>query len=147
MIVGPLRQPADQLQSRHRRFEGQKSVEIFPACRAQRFEPFAIDAPHPADMPAEMPLEDEAGERFLVEGTAMAPGYGADGGQGFDQRLGRDDEANAQCRKQHLAEGADIDDPVAALEALERRDLPPLIAVLAGVIDLDDGGIGTPWPG
>ena len=94
-----------------------------------------------------MAFAEEVQHDRLGQGRRLAVHQLAGVGQGPGQRLGRHHVAHAQARKERLVEGADIDHPLAAIEALQRFQRRAGIAELRGVVVLDDPGAGRPRPG
>ena len=66
--------------------------------------------------------------------------------QSRQEGAGRDEEADAQARRQALAEGADVDDPAVPVEALQRFERSGGVAELAVVVVFDDCGAGAGGP-
>src|ERR1043166_4199752 len=95
--------------------------------------PSADLGPRAAQMTVVMTFADELGERRLLEGRTAGIAERLGGAEGSDQRLGKHEIAEAQCREQHLGERPEVEHATAAVEALERADRRTGTAILAVV--------------
>ena len=83
----------------------------------------------------------------LGQRRRLAVGQAAQGRQGLHQRARRDHVAQPDSGEERLVEGAHVDHPLAAIQALQRRQGRALVAELRGVIVFHDPGAGLPRPG
>src|SRR6185437_14529541 len=107
---------------------------------------FGVHGAHPANVAGEVTLPYEVSERLLIQGRREDVDCVAHGAKGGDDSVWQQEIADAQRRKAHLAEGADIDDATVAVEPLQRRDGFTAEAVFAVVIVLDDPSVGALRP-
>ncbi|PSQ68220.1 MAG: hypothetical protein BRD26_08840, partial [Bacteroidetes bacterium QH_1_64_81] len=117
-------------------------VQLIAHLRLQRLDedrlPLGIERAHPSQVAFEVAFFEEVGHDHLGgEGRASFQ-QGLGGGKRLDQRLGHHEVAEAESGEQHLAKGADVDDPARVVEPLEGGDGTPFVAVLAVVVVLQN---------
>jgi hypothetical protein len=105
-----------------------------------------VEGAHAAKVAREVAVAHEVGEHGLVEGRgAVVEGF-ANAAEARDEVVRDDDVADAQRGEQDLAEGADVDDALIGVEALERGDRLVVVAVFGVVVVLEDPGAGAARP-
>ena len=102
----------------------------------------AIAGSSATQVPVEVSVADEAGEGPLFEAARPGVGQRFGGAEGIDERCRYHQVSEAQRRKQHLREGAGIDDALVTVESLQGFDGADTETELAVVVVLED-----PCPG
>src|SRR6516165_9405872 len=76
----------------------------------------------------------------------MAVAQSSHAGEGIDQRARNDQVSQAQGREKHLAESAQVNNPLLAVNSLERREWPTCVTIFAVIIILQDPSVGMIGP-
>ncbi|GIF66197.1 hypothetical protein Ais01nite_42320 [Asanoa ishikariensis] len=104
-----------------------------------------VDRTHPAQVPVELAVREEVGERELVHGRRATVGLHLGRGELVDQAGRRDQPADPQPGRQRLARRARVDHPV-RVEALQSADRRAVVAVLGVVVVLHHDRVVLPRP-
>ncbi len=145
-IVETGRQAADQMHARGRRRDRQALAHtVAQGCDQNRLA-LGVEGAHAADVGRQMTLADEIDQGRLGDRRGVGIDQRPDREEGVDQLLGHHHVADPQARKHDLAHGADVDHPAIAIEALEGRERPPGVAVLAVVVVLEHEAAGRARP-
>ena len=107
----------------------------------QRIAPAAVELAHVADMRGKVPLADEFGGDRLHQLRTVAVIHRARGDERVNQRRRDDQVRQPQRREQRFGEGAEVQHPATAIQALHRRYRQAVVMKLAVVIVLDDPGL------
>ncbi len=113
----------------------------------QGVAPYQRRPPHTADMALEVPLSHELRHHHLGAHFRMSHHQRAAAGKRLHQLPWQHQVTQAQRRKRHLAEGADIQHPAATVQRRQRSQGRAAVAVLAVVVILDDPAIVALGPG
>ena len=103
--------------------------------------PLFLRLSKPAQLRLIVALRDEHGQGSLYEGRRVADHQAAQRPQLFNEFGRSHDIAHAQPRCHAFGEAADVDDAVAAIQALQCRDGLLIEAAFAFVVILDDDEI------
>src|SRR5215475_854199 len=98
-------------------------------------------------MAREVPGGHEIGNHALLQRCMTQMSQAIEACEPGNLRFRCDEISEAQTRIQDLAEGADIQNPLVAIETLQRRQWASDVAKFAVVIVLDDPGAAGAGPG
>ena len=107
----------------------------------------AVPGPRPPHVSLEGARRDELRERLLLEPRTAAVAQDLGAGERLDQRRGQDEVADPQRGEHHLRQRAQVEDVLAGIERLQRRNGTTVEPVLAVVVVLEDPCAGAPCPG
>ena len=102
----------------------------------QPFPTLRVEGPHAPDVSGKQSLANESRQRPLIEHGRKDVGSVARRPEGWHEILWDHQIAHAECRKEDLAECAQIDHSLAAAQTLQGVDRRPAEAILAVVVIL-----------
>src|SRR5262245_20524736 len=88
----------------------EESLQFAFPCIQKRLLPLRIKRSHPPNMPGECALANKVGKRRLFQHGRLASGKRSRDNQRVEQIWRRNDVTDAYRWKQHLAQGAHVDD-------------------------------------
>src|SRR5271169_6131536 len=99
---------------------------------------FRVMATASSEMCVECATVHKGGKRSLIDQRAVVFGDVLQAGEAVDELRGQNGIANAQRRKENLAERADVDNAPVLIEVLETRKRRAVVSELRIVVVFDD---------
>src|SRR5262249_41818914 len=130
--------PGDNVQSGLRNLQRETVTKQFIELFDKEIAPLGIDFSHPSDVTEKKALGDKTRECRLVNRRRMLIHRTADLGQRIDERLRRNDVAQAQRRTKNLAHRSRVDHSAGVVDPLQRREWWPDKTELRVVVVLEN---------
>src|SRR5262245_23813775 len=120
-VVGTKLEPRDEVEARLGVVvDREEIVRLAAKGLDEGGPPSGIEDAHAAEVRREAAFGEEARDDALVEARGVTVGRRLELREVRNRGLGHDEVAKPQARRQHLAEGPEVEDAVAAVEGVER---------------------------